>query len=921
MAFGVVDFIGLADTAYGLIESLVNHGSAEDFWASFTDSNEAILEKLDGISAQLDDAVLELRQAISAEVEDVQQQSLFSALARAESVRDLLSSGHSNAGVSPGDIIAQSSLAFRDVLVQAKAIVNPAFGTVHAESVILSSFAVSYALAARMEVAARFEMGELSSNKIRRQIDDAASYFEELPGLISQMTDTTAQVAIEKKVEVITRYAGHLNGSAIYGRGEYTYYEVKPSFDFGGALVELPPVSTYDKSVRDDIASRILKLPIELLFAETVKETSSILTIDNTALPDSYSIPLRPGTDTFTADLEDDSGKALARGFFAALIESAAFQQAGLGSDAGLAVELAKKYRTLTDGVELIGFEAAGVSNDERLVGSGGNDLILGKDGDDTLVGNGDSDLLDGGIGNDEIQGGYGEDRLIGGDGDDSLGGGFGDDALLPGAGNDRISGGPGFDVMRIEGPKSDFEIRLSVVLSGAPIVWITSPEGERNVVWDVERVIFDDKTMNIVVGTDGSGSDASDVIQGDFSLVTGTDEAGAKEYQNFPGDDFIFSLGGDDNVLAGAGDDSVYAGEGSDTLAGGIGNDQLFGEGGDDQFLPGTGSNSYDGGEGWDRVVYVADDGPMVTREDVHFAYSFEDKSFVAVGDEFRDVLSDVEVLDFDEDRVLIWSDEEGASSAINVLRYARPELGFGIGIDSLVNAGDGDDQIIGASGNDFIVGGLGDDAISGSRGTGDTAIFSGSSHEYSVTSIYQNWYVEGPDGRDRLTGIEYLQFDDGIFAIERLAEVTAARAASPAETVKIEAEDMEVIAGFRVVENEVASGDAYLQAGVAPEQVARYAFNGTAGTYDLRIGYFDETDGVSHMGLRVNGISVDDWLWDATGGDQIVTPSSSAEHLITGLALTPGHEIELVGQSDGDEPLRTDYLSFTPIDGGLLV
>lgn len=102
MALGTLDIIGLADTACGLIEDLVDHGSTEDFWGSFTDSNEAIISKLDEISAKLDDAVVQLRSAIGHEVEDVQQQNLLSALARAENARDLLASAGSSDAVCSG---------------------------------------------------------------------------------------------------------------------------------------------------------------------------------------------------------------------------------------------------------------------------------------------------------------------------------------------------------------------------------------------------------------------------------------------------------------------------------------------------------------------------------------------------------------------------------------------------------------------------------------------------------------------------------------------------------------------------------------------------------------------------------------------------------------------------------------------------
>ncbi|SDG89148.1 lectin-like protein [Alloyangia pacifica] len=135
------------------------------------------------------------------------------------------------------------------------------------------------------------------------------------------------------------------------------------------------------------------------------------------------------------------------------------------------------------------------------------------------------------------------------------------------------------------------------------------------------------------------------------------------------------------------------------------------------------------------------------------------------------------------------------------------------------------------------------------------------------------------------------------------------------------VEAETLEIVKDFQIVTNNVASGRAYLQAGGGPEQIALYDFDGLAGSYDLTIGYYDENDGVSHMSVRVNGVEVDDWLWDSTTGDRIVTDASAAEHVIPGLMLAPGDVIELVGEPDGGEPLRTDFLYFDPVDELLLI
>lgn len=793
MALGTLDIIGLADTAYGLIEDLVDHGSTEDFWGSFTDSNEAIISKLDGISAKLDEAVAELRSAIGYEIEDVQQQNLLSALARAENARDLLSSAGSSDAVDPGTIISDASHAFRDVLAQAKAITDPAYGTVQAGSVILSSFAVSYALSSRLAVAATYEADELSSNKITRQIDDAADFFENLPGVVTNLAKASISVDITKHTETVEVPMGvDVNtGTSITREWHYSYYTLEASAEFGGESFEYK-ASSYDKSVVDstseDIAGRYAYNYIGDGY-KTVSKTSSGLAISNDLLPEAFDFAGRPDFSNryVYVNFESDDGKALATTFYEKLLISAALEQAGLGADGSAMRDLADTYRTLTDGKELVAFEAPGVSNDAELIGTDGNDLLVGKGGNDTIWGKGDSDLIRGGGGNDLLIGGDGEDRLIGGPGDDSLEGRAGDDALEPGPGSDRVVGGAGFDVVRMEGNRADFDLTYTHTVrphvsadDGHEVnMQFTGPTGEVDRLSYVERVFFDDATVNILYGTSGADGAGRDTIEGDFELVVRVDEDGTKHYSKFASDDLIFAGdetgskgsaagdvihagGGDDIVHAGAGNDLVeagtgndlvYGGAGADRLYGGVGKDTLFGGDGNDALYSGAGDDVFDGGAGVDYVHYQASDGSYLPLSDARFAYSFAERAFLVDMPDGTDTLRDIDRIRFAEQTGIVVVDEDGSFPKIDVSPFS-----FG-----LVYAGDGDDTVIGTSGNDLLVGGAGDDEIDGGDGDGDIAAFSGLSTAYTITSEDgESVIVEGPDGRDVLRGIEVLQFDD---------------------------------------------------------------------------------------------------------------------------------------------------------------
>ncbi|MCW2973072.1 MAG: calcium-binding protein [Thermoleophilia bacterium] len=84
--------------------------------------------------------------------------------------------------------------------------------------------------------------------------------------------------------------------------------------------------------------------------------------------------------------------------------------------------------------------------NADTLKGGAGNDVLLGGAGNDVLDGGVGNDKVDGGTGNDKIVGGAGNDKLLGGSGNDVISGGPGNDAINGGAGKDKVSGGAGND-------------------------------------------------------------------------------------------------------------------------------------------------------------------------------------------------------------------------------------------------------------------------------------------------------------------------------------------------------------------------------------------------------------------------------------------------------------------------------------------
>jgi Tol biopolymer transport system component len=83
-----------------------------------------------------------------------------------------------------------------------------------------------------------------------------------------------------------------------------------------------------------------------------------------------------------------------------------------------------------------------GTQYGERIDGNGGNDRIFGNAGNDTIYG---------GAGNDAIGGGAGNDVIDGGPGNDILSGGIGNDVIYAGPGRDKIGCGPGVDTAYVQ--------------------------------------------------------------------------------------------------------------------------------------------------------------------------------------------------------------------------------------------------------------------------------------------------------------------------------------------------------------------------------------------------------------------------------------------------------------------------------------
>ncbi|HEX2294295.1 MAG TPA: hypothetical protein VHN37_03200 [Actinomycetota bacterium] len=90
------------------------------------------------------------------------------------------------------------------------------------------------------------------------------------------------------------------------------------------------------------------------------------------------------------------------------------------------------------------------------IVGTGGDDRLVGTSGPDVLVGLGGRDQIIGSRGDDVVCGGPGDDTIVGDRGDDVLSGGHGSDALVGSRGADTLRGDAGDDELVAQRARPD---------------------------------------------------------------------------------------------------------------------------------------------------------------------------------------------------------------------------------------------------------------------------------------------------------------------------------------------------------------------------------------------------------------------------------------------------------------------------------
>ena len=132
-----------------------------------------------------------------------------------------------------------------------------------------------------------------------------------------------------------------------------------------------------------------------------------------------------------------------------------------------------------------------------------------------------------------------------------------------------------------------------------------------------------------------------------------------------------------------------------------------------------------------------------------------------------------------------------------------------------------------------------------------------------------------------------------------------------------RIEAESMQ-LTGYAPVDVEPAEnasgGKATTCQAPVSECSASFHFNGTDGTYQLNVQYFDQNNGKAKFRVLVGGRQLDEWIADDTLPNLKIGGDTSTRRQISKITLHHGDEIRIEGIPDDGELAAIDYVEIDP-------
>jgi Ca2+-binding RTX toxin-like protein len=376
--------------------------------------------------------------------------------------------------------------------------------------------------------------------------------------------------------------------------------------------------------------------------------------------------------------------------------------------------------------VNLNASNSSGAHGNDSLIGI---ENVLGGGSADSILGDSLANLLDGANGNDTLNGGNDNDTLLGGIGNDSLLGGNGDDSLLAGDGNDWLQGQDGNDTL-VSGGSNDTLIgddgADSLRAAGGGAFTLSGGDGDDTIfAGESDGNFF---TRNIAQG--GAGNDSVSGNDQSTSLLGGSGNdtlTSDGEYADLDGQE------GDDLILSGSAEyQNLLGGSGNDTLLSSTGiGFRLEGQAGADSLVATPASQMVFGGEGDDTLVGGSGNGQNLYGQDVDPGVVDLGNDSIVGGTGYYQGLYGGDGQDTLVAGGGIFQELYGEAGNDSLLGSAMAEL---------LDGGDGDDTISGGAGNDLLDFGAGNENyLRGASETGNDTLIGGDGND--TLDLQANW------------------------------------------------------------------------------------------------------------------------------------------------------------------------------------
>ena len=383
-----------------------------------------------------------------------------------------------------------------------------------------------------------------------------------------------------------------------------------------------------------------------------------------------------------------------------------------------------------------------------------GEGSLLGTVGDDVIVGQ---------ARNDTILGGAGDDILVDGEGVDTLTGGSGADLFVLTADgmDDTITDfSPGTDKLDLSAYRLLYDVSqlgIAPTVSGAILTFgletvtlvrdtnqtITAQDLTTEGILNINRsplatiplTLFGDGTDNTLDGGEGD-----DLIEGGGGVDRLNGFGGNDVVRAGTGNDFVFGGTGADMLYGDAGFDTIHGGEGDDRIEGGAQADTIHGDDGADRLIGEDGVDTIYGGDGQDNIFGNAGNDTLFggAGQDQIYGGTQEDRLFGDAGDDLIFGEGGFDRLEGGNGEDIL----DGGNQADNLFgENGNDTLYGGGGFDRLFGGND-NDTLFGQGGPDSLFGEFGNDTLNG--GADDDRLFGGQGNDI----------LEGGDGADTLSG-----------------------------------------------------------------------------------------------------------------------------------------------------------------------